>query len=98
MNEYIQEKIASFYKLISEGHEAVVNQEEVAEYKRKVTGYITDFFIEAYNRGVEDTKKKIAKWIDDNTGAGGDVSYPDLMKFMADTKDIDEAITKLLNK
>lgn len=60
------------------------NKAELHKLEQGFDIFLSTTIYEIYNKGVEDTVKKIAKWVDDNTGSSGDVSYPDLMEFMAD--------------
>lgn len=44
---------------------------------------------------ISEDRKHIAQWVSNNTGGSGDVSYPDLMCFLAKEENIDKALEKL---
>ena len=47
---------------------------------------------------IAEERSRIAKWASENTGAGGDTPYCELICFIAQEEDIDVAIKKLSAK
>jgi len=54
-----KEIIEEFYDLIKEGHEAVINHEEVAEYRKKVEQFILQAVTQAELRGEQRAREEM---------------------------------------
>lgn len=57
---------------------------------------LKSFIDSLIDKTVQYERERIAKWVDKNTGPGGDTPYPELMCFIAEEKDFDVAIKSLI--